>query len=574
MDTKRYCVYNQTTGNFLSVGATVVDTMLKPLTAQQMMVDVENLSTESSFWLVPFKAVPVARIVSPFDMVILDEDLRVIEGIEVSPAVESTPFEGGAASALVLPLHTIYSSRTYPGDQLIICLAEDLVRQLARVTNSTAPTPISRNGISPGDPPHNHNGRAPSREGDGTGRQPTTGQTQIAKEKFEPPLTEETGKVELRAEEIDAVISQVRRWAGETDRPSTHNPISAAPFRPSKEPLPDRDSPLTESHASIGLPPPVSIDRPKKKQVVSHALDESEKFEILTPDTRAGVEVHPHDIQAVVAQVLRWAEETGRPVARAPMSTTPTSVPQINAQPAEDSGSKSDIAQSSPEERSEREQGAMQQSTSMEPRRDSWMTRFLRWSDELTRPLMRPQTAARNSQGKGFTTGDTGGHRSTEHLSSPDQAQASHGKSSTKVRRRAPVRHFEALKTRFVRWLDADTLAASVLRSSERRRSKRHPLPGLVAYYWTGGTPQAHKIGDISTTGFYLLTDERWVPETMIRMTLQRPSVKGENPEEAISVISKVVRWGPDGVGYEFVLTDALELSVGKPGRAKAKSFH
>ena len=72
MDTKRYCVYNKTTGSFLSVGASVVDTELEPSKAQQMMVDVENLTTESSFWLKPFKAVPLARIICPFDMIFLD----------------------------------------------------------------------------------------------------------------------------------------------------------------------------------------------------------------------------------------------------------------------------------------------------------------------------------------------------------------------------------------------------------------------------------------------------------------------------------------------------------------------
>jgi len=58
---------------------------------------------------------------------------------------------------------------------------------------------------------------------------------------------------------------------------------------------------------------------------------------------------------------------------------------------------------------------------------------------------------------------------------------------------------------KFLRWL-----------STDRRSSKRHPLPGLVAYYWTGGAPQAFHIADISTHGLYLLTDERWFPGTMI----------------------------------------------------------
>jgi len=90
--------------------------------------------------------------------------------------------------------------------------------------------------------------------------------------------------------------------------------------------------------------------------------------------------------------------------------------------------------------------------------------------------------------------------------------------------------------------------------SSDRRRSPRQPLPGLVAYYWTGGSPKAYRIGDISSSGLYLLTQERWFPGTMILMTLQRTDSLGRNLDDAIAVQSKVVRWGDDGVGLTFIL--------------------
>lgn len=90
---------------------------------------------------------------------------------------------------------------------------------------------------------------------------------------------------------------------------------------------------------------------------------------------------------------------------------------------------------------------------------------------------------------------------------------------------------------------------------SDRRRTNRHPLPGLVAYYWTGGAPQANQIGDISETGLYLLTEDRPLPGTGIVMTLQRTDTRVENPEDSISVQTRVVRWGADGVGLAFVLS-------------------
>jgi uncharacterized membrane protein (UPF0127 family) len=106
---------------------------------------------------------------------------------------------------------------------------------------------------------------------------------------------------------------------------------------------------------------------------------------------------------------------------------------------------------------------------------------------------------------------------------------------------------------RFLRWL-----------STDRRASKRHPLPGLVAYYWTGGAPQAFHIADISSVGLYLLTDERWFPGTMILMTLQRTNTDGDDPDDFISVLTRVIRWGTDGVGLTFVPSNTVDLNTGE----------
>ncbi|HWA94832.1 MAG TPA: PilZ domain-containing protein [Terracidiphilus sp.] len=104
----------------------------------------------------------------------------------------------------------------------------------------------------------------------------------------------------------------------------------------------------------------------------------------------------------------------------------------------------------------------------------------------------------------------------------------------------APTR--VTLKMRLLRWLVSD-----------RRGTKRTPKPRLIAYRWTGGNPQAHHIGDISDTGLYLVTDERWIPGTKILITLQRTDSDGEGEEESIAIEAKVVRWGADGEGLAFV---------------------
>jgi hypothetical protein len=84
------------------------------------------------------------------------------------------------------------------------------------------------------------------------------------------------------------------------------------------------------------------------------------------------------------------------------------------------------------------------------------------------------------------------------------------------------------------------------------RRAPRETLPGLIAYFFTGGTPVGQPVREISATGLYIITSERWYLGTVIRLTLtdrHRPTM-----ERSITVNAKAVRWGNDGVGLEFVL--------------------
>ncbi len=91
--------------------------------------------------------------------------------------------------------------------------------------------------------------------------------------------------------------------------------------------------------------------------------------------------------------------------------------------------------------------------------------------------------------------------------------------------------------------------------SPDPRKAPRVQAPGLAAYYWSGSSPVAHSIRDISSTGLYVVTEERWYPGTLVLMTLQRTEQGEEIAERSIAVQSRAVRWGPDGVGLQFVLS-------------------
>jgi uncharacterized protein len=100
--------------------------------------------------------------------------------------------------------------------------------------------------------------------------------------------------------------------------------------------------------------------------------------------------------------------------------------------------------------------------------------------------------------------------------------------------------------------------------SPDPRKAPRLLAPGLAAYYWNGAAPQAHGIRDISTSGLYVVTEERWYPGTLVLMTLQRTSCGEEVEERSIAVQSRAVRWGSDGVGLQFILYDERDKRKGK----------
>ena len=100
--------------------------------------------------------------------------------------------------------------------------------------------------------------------------------------------------------------------------------------------------------------------------------------------------------------------------------------------------------------------------------------------------------------------------------------------------------------------------------SKERRRAVRLKTPRLVAYYWDGAAPAPHTIRDISLNGFYLLTDARWYPGTLITMTLQTTYKSEDGARRYIAVRSIVVRVDVDGVGLAFAAQE-FHASIKEP---------
>ena len=300
MESRTHCAYNQTRECFLGLEVKAADL---PSTRVGELMSARPLKSGEGVWMTPFRGIPAAAVPAPLDLIYLDEDGRVIETVESFPTFQVSSSSPQPESVLALPAHSIYSSQTQPGDQLVLCVAEEMEGQLQRLSNP-------RN--QPSNPPR-----------DAAAVSPTIAGAVLLREK---PL-----------------------WSGGPG--------------------------------------------------------------VLELENRSG-----HGNKAA-----------------------------------------------------------------LEP-----------YEMELTQ----------------------GGAKA-----------------------------FKQARSWLQRWWSPDP-----------RKAPRVRAPGLAAYYWNGEAPVAHGIRDISSSGLYVVTEERWYPGTLVLMTLQRSDLGEEMAERSIAVQSRAVRWGPDGVGLQFLL--------------------
>jgi hypothetical protein len=307
MELRRLCAYNQTRECFLGLEVAAADL---PYAGVANLLGEMALKSGEGLWIAPFRGIPETNIRDPLDLIYLDQDCRVIEAVESFPTFRVTSSSPQVASVLALPTHSIYSSQTQQGDQMVLCVAEEMQRRLERFSGLNGVSGVVRNA---------------------------------------------------------AILRAMPLWSGGLDLTDTEN-------RPEKNSFPS------------GQP---------QEQVY--------EMDLAGPGMKA------------IKQPRNWLER--------------------------------------------------------------W------WS--------------------------------------PDP-------------RKAP----------------------------DLRTSPRETLPGVAAYYWTGTVSQAHTVKDISSTGLYVMTEERWYPGTLILMTLQADG-RQEGEEHSIAVHSRAVRWGNDGVGLQFIPEEASAASRG-----------
>ncbi|HWA93126.1 MAG TPA: PilZ domain-containing protein [Terracidiphilus sp.] len=111
---------------------------------------------------------------------------------------------------------------------------------------------------------------------------------------------------------------------------------------------------------------------------------------------------------------------------------------------------------------------------------------------------------------------------------------------------------------RFLRWIDPTLVSPPELRISMRR-----PSPELVAYRLTPGQePEAYRIGDISSTGIYLITYEHWKIGEHVKLTLQREGPFQQESRLRMEIEAETVRAGDEGMGLRFLLPLGMDLHL------------
>jgi hypothetical protein len=127
MDTRRYCVYNPKSECFLSLGVTREDRGFARIKDRLRR---KAARYDEGHWLSHQKGIRLLRLFSPRDLVFLDAKHRVLRAIESFPPFRFVSIDKSVASVLELPVHSIDSSRTQPGNQLLICGADEMVFRL------------------------------------------------------------------------------------------------------------------------------------------------------------------------------------------------------------------------------------------------------------------------------------------------------------------------------------------------------------------------------------------------------------------------------------------------------------
>jgi hypothetical protein len=96
----------------------------------------------------------------------------------------------------------------------------------------------------------------------------------------------------------------------------------------------------------------------------------------------------------------------------------------------------------------------------------------------------------------------------------------------------------------------------------ETPHAERRVPSGFAARRQNNPASKPAKIRNISSTGLYLLTEERWHIGELVPLTIEVERLSKNHTEDHFAVEARVVRHGEDGIGLSFVLPEGLDPNL------------
>jgi hypothetical protein len=616
METKRYSAYNSTRGTVVNAKLAIVDRELEPLKFLELFIGGMGLDSESGLWLKPLAVAPQVPRVFPFDLLYLDEKKRVVQAVEIFPNVEIPLFSVEVVSALVLPLRAASAAQTMPGDQLLIEAVDAVAEGPSDVPLEATEAPPQTHEVrqllleAVSGSPAEAQGR-PLIESSATLAGSNPGPNwELPLEGFWAPLTpapepvpearkitvgpEGNGDASAAASPAQISVAQTasqRDSSGEeTERTSgttaqRSSPVtqragftvaqygnwqvstSTAPTTESKNQKSENQNPELRNSPDSSRSVAKNENRKKPTEGFLRPLETAQSTR-QGPERQVGLFSREVENSERANQAGRSKSANGEP------STAARSLPSVPGAVAKRQEPQLPLwkAEPSPTARSSVPGKAVVISRSQE---NADPSRHAVGPEPPVRsvvPVERPkppiQKAAKRPAAKSIVeqAAILSSHipRMPEAFSRLMTALLHIGAGPVSQSGAKQKGQKGAAPNKRSNWLNPEAL------HRDRRRAVRRTVPGLVAFYFTGGAPQPYNVADISATGFYLVTRDQWMPETMIQMTLQKPVADGKQRRESLTVLTRIVRRGQDGIGAEFVMPETLDPHSRdiKPGRA------
>lgn len=521
MDSKKYIVFNKTRESSLSSSVTPVNAALEPLKVLKVLIEGLPANARTGLWLTNFKGVPVARTLSPFDLVYLDKDHRIVHSVELSKDGEFAPFKGQPASALVLPPRTITSSKTRDGDELDLRVAEATEPEPASAPSPTGTAPELPAAASAAEPspPVPAEAASSARFYSSTAPAPAPPLDQAPLERFVSQQATPSPVVSARADTATKPIEPP------APAPAPAPGVAATAAVEAASPAATPETPAQDKRRRLVTGPILTPSSAAARKPATPETPPAPKAPIpfpSTPAARSAVTIHEASPPINLSPQQRGSakpQEAPPTAAPAPAPPQPSLRPELRVAPA---AAQAAQASTSPQAAAAPSAPRPALPTHNEPPQSAAPAAI------PVEPVSLPVPEI------------------PQHDAIPDYGPP-------------PPKRKYSWKIHVLRWLFPELVIHEAQRPRDRRRADRQSLPGLIAYFFTGGAPEPRRIRNISVTGFYLQTEDRWMPGTVVRMTLQKLGSKGDDPSDTITVNSRIVRWGPDGEGFEFILTDLEE---------------